>query len=289
MSSFTYFHPLNSKPCTIIDVLKKHKFSLSLRRKLKQENIITINGSPTHINSLLHPGDKLNLFFTDHVTITPSNLPLDICYEDEHLLIVNKPAGQLVHPTVKESSNTLANAIIQYYENNHLSCNYHPVNRLDRNTSGLVIIAKNPYIHSLLSDTFIKKHYLAVVSGTLNRHTQTICAPIGRKDGSIIEREVRSDGQHAVTHLKLLYTANNLSLLRIIIDTGRTHQIRVHLSHIGHPILGDDLYGGKKDHIARQALHAYKLIFIHPFTNKKMCIVKSLPNDIRFLLRLMHD
>lgn len=202
-----------------------------------------------------------------------------IFYEDAYLLIVNKPAGMLVHPTVKEDGRTLYNYVGRYYAEQGLAHNIHPVSRLDRNTSGLVIFAKEPQIQFLLSKQEICKKYLAVVTGILPSNRGSIEAPIARKEGSIIERCVNQNGKYARTDYKLISRHKALSLLEVQLHTGRTHQIRVHMAYIGCPLCNDNLYGTPGPQ-SRHALHAFYLGFRHPVTDNFLEISCALPNDL---------
>jgi 23S rRNA pseudouridine1911/1915/1917 synthase len=243
---------------------------------------VIINSHPATVSDLVYPGDNITVSWPNNSTITPENLPLSILYEDNWLLIVNKPAGMLVHPTSGQHSGTLGNAVLYYYSTQNSANGFHPVNRLDRNTSGLVLIAKSPDIQHMLNQKpqQISKQYLAIAAAVPNNTHGVINAPIGRKAGSIIEREVRPDGQQALTYYRLLATFSNTCLLEITLKTGRTHQIRVHLSYIGCPLLGDDLYGGPTHYLQRQALHASKLSLLHPVMKQEISVVSPLPADL---------
>lgn len=212
---------------------------------------------------------------------------LDILYEDEYLLIVNKPAGIPVHPSLEHFSDSLSNGVKFYFDQNKINKKIRPVNRLDRNTSGIVIFAKNEYIQERLSfqmkNKLFKKEYIALCEGIFEVNNGVIDANIDRKPGSIIERCVSIIGKKAITHYKVLNNERNISKVLINLETGRTHQIRVHMAYIGHPIIGDDLYGKPSNLINRQALHAYKVTFIHPITNKQICITSNLPKDMNIL------
>ena len=282
----TFIVPHNALPQSAKEFLRqKEGISLNLWRKIKQNDEFYINHKK-EIPGLatVSPGDEICYTLVQHSNIDPIQLPLDICYEDDYLLIVNKPAGQLVHPTTKERQTTLANAILYYYKQNNLQLMYHPVHRLDKNTSGLVLIAKMPQIQHLLSTgntKLFKRTYQAIVTGSPASDAGLINAPIGRKPTSIIERMVIASGQIARTRYKTLQTNGTYSLLEIELETGRTHQIRVHLAYIGHSILGDDLYGGSLNLIDHQALHACKLIFIHPVTHENITITCDIPLDMK--------
>ena len=208
------------------------------------------------------------------------NFSYTVFYEDEYLLIVNKPAGMLVHPTVKEDGSTLYNYVAHYYKQQGLLHNIHPVSRLDRNTSGLVIFAKEPRIQFLLSQQEVIKKYLGIVTGTLPADSGIIEAPIARKEGSIIERCVSPNGKYARTDYKLISRREHLSLLELQLHTGRTHQIRVHMKHIGHPLPGDFLYNPNYHVIKRQALHSHCLSFEHPITKEPLTFSSPLPDDM---------
>ena len=205
---------------------------------------------------------------------------LDIRYEDEALLIVNKPPGILVHPTTKEDENTLSSHIALYYKQQGWQLNLHPVSRLDRNTSGLVVFAKLPEIQGQLIKQGMDKEYLALVNGTLPAAHGIIDSPIARKPGSIIEREIHPDGKPCKTEYRLV-KAGPLSLIRCRLYTGRTHQIRVHLASIGCPVWHDNLYGNIPGPPQRHGLHAYKIAFVHPWTRVIIEVTSALPDDLR--------
>lgn len=206
-----------------------------------------------------------------------------IYYEDEFLLIINKPAGMLIHPTVKEDGGTMYNFVKQYYEAHGIESGLHPVSRLDRNTSGLVIFAKEPRIQFLLSQQQMIKKYLGITAAIPSALSGSIEAPIARKEGSIIERCVSESGKYARTGYRTLYTNNGKALLELTLFTGRTHQIRVHLAHIGCPLYNDNLYGTPGPQ-SRHALHACYLKFTHPVTGKVLEISSALPQDLRKII-----
>jgi 23S rRNA pseudouridine1911/1915/1917 synthase len=206
-----------------------------------------------------------------------------IAYEDDYLLIIDKPAGMLVHPTVNEWGCTLYDYVTEYYTRKNITANIHPVSRLDRHTSGLVIFAKEPIIQHWLSQQQMDKEYLAIVTGELPNDEGIIEAPIARKEGSIIERCVDEKGKYAKTSYKLLSKRNGLSLVQLKLFTGRTHQIRVHMAHIGCPLFMDNLYGTPGPQ-SRHALHAFKLRFIHPVSDTPVEITRALPQDLRKII-----
>ena len=277
----------------IIRAILKEEFLMSDRliAKLKNTSQIYINNKPVYINHILSTEDVLSVnldFNEESENIVPTKMKLDILYEDESLLILNKPAGIPVHPSMEHYTDSLSNGVKYYFEQISLKRKIRPVNRLDRNTSGIVIFAKNQYIQECLikqmkTDEF-KKEYLALVNGSLSKKEQIILAPISRNENSIIERCVAANGSKAITIVELLKNFDNYSLIKCILKTGRTHQIRVHMQFIKHPILGDTLYGVPSDLINRQALHAYKICFIHPITKEKINIIAELPEDIKKLI-----
>lgn len=278
---------------TVRDVLKNYFLvSSRLLLKLKNNNCVFLNNKKCSINSTISLGDIVSFsldYEEDNSNIVATNIPLNIVYEDECLLIINKQPNVAIHPSMLHYDNSLSNGVKFYFDSIGLKKKIRPVNRLDRNTSGLVIFAKNEYVQEFLikqmkNNTF-SKEYLAILEGILNKKKRTIIAPIARKKDSIIERCVDESGDFSITHYKVIKEFNNLSLVNFKLETGRTHQIRVHSSYIGHPILGDDLYGNKSSLIYRQALHSYKISFIHPKTREKMCFEIDLPKD---MINILH-
>ena len=276
----------------VLHVLKEQFFlSDRLITKLKKANKIYLNSLPTYTKKSVTMGDTVSVlidFEEDNSNIVASNIPLNIIYEDDYLLVLNKPANIAIHPSILHFDNSLSNGVKFYFDKLGLKKKIRIVNRLDRNTSGIVILAKNEYIQECLIKQMktneFKKEYLAIAKGILESKSGTLNFPIARKEGSIIERTVSSDGDSAITHYDVVKEFNNLSLVHIVLETGRTHQIRVHFSHIGHPILGDTLYGSPSKLINRQALHSYKLTFIHPVTKKVVSLEAPLPNDIKNII-----
>ena len=203
------------------------------------------------------------------------------------ILVVNKPAGIAVHPSILHYEDSISSGVRFYFDSIGLKKKIRPVNRLDLNTSGLVIFAKCEYIQDCLNKqmqnkSFIKE-YLALANGIFENKTETISLPIARKEGSIIERCISSNGQISITHYEVLKEYPSYSLVKCTLETGRTHQIRVHMSAIGHPLLGDTLYGKYSNLISRQALHCYKLKFIHPINKTLIELESELPEDMKFI------
>ena len=278
---FNYTIPTEYNKQTLLSFLKDKKYSSQIITHLKRtENGILLNGEWGRVRDILRAGDVLTIQLLEDVSsenIVPMNLALDIIYEDEDILIVNKAANTPIHPSQGNYDNTLANAVAYYYQQKGESFTYRCINRLDRDTTGLLIVAKHMYSASLLSDMVgkreIHREYLAIATGEVPE-IGTIVAPIGRVDGSTIERHVDEElGDYACTHYQRLAYNNGYSLVSLKLETGRTHQIRVHMKHIGHPLPGDFLYNPDYSVINRQALHSHKLSFKHPITGEYMVFV----------------
>ncbi len=267
-------------PVTLQNFLKTQGVSARLLKKLKrQENGITREGKLIRSIDEVRNGDVIRLNINDERFLEANgNLYAEKLFENEYCVVFNKPYNMPVHPSIKHQGDTLGNYFA--YEYPHLT--FRPVNRLDRNTSGLCLIAKNPHSANMLQGN-IKKVYYAVVCG----HTEpygTINAPIARENETIILRTVRDDGKPSVTHYKTLKQNEKYSLVEINLETGRTHQIRVHFSYIGHSLAGDELYGGLCEDIQRHALHCGKLIFNDIFTGKKITVNSDISEDMLKLI-----
>ena len=283
-----YIVKANVKEQTAKDYLKRHEnISSSLWKKIKRQNEFFLNGQKTApTRAVVKPGDIIEYRITEQSKVIPADLPLTICYEDEYMLIAAKPAGMLTHPLTFEAENTLANAVMHHFQKTGQQIGCHPLYRLDRNTSGLVVFAKLPQLQHFFGGNHqqLKRYYLAIVHGSISPPDGTVDAPIGRAADSIILHQVAPDGKRAITYYRTLKTYPDYSLVELNLATGRTHQIRVHMAHLGHPLLGDDLYGGRRDLITRHALHAYRLQFTHPFTHEEITVESPLPADMQKLL-----
>ena len=272
-------------------LLHKFHFSLRLLQRLKQGERVWVNGNFTYLTARGKEGETLSvqLFSDEETNIPGENLPLDILYEDEYLLAVNKPVGQVVHPTHRYLTNTLGNAVIGYWERKAEHRLYRPIHRIDRNTSGVVIIAKNQFAHQQLAWQLergqIHKRYFGFVKGVVRENAGTIDDPIGFAPDSFIKRNIHPDGMPARTLFRVLHRYPNATFLEFILETGRTHQIRVHCEGFGHPLLGDDLYGGDTTLLHRQALHSSVYAFLHPATGLPIVIRAPFPKDLRDLVK----
>lgn len=279
---------------TVLEVLKAElHISERLLHRLKKNEMIFLNNLPIFPYAEVHLCDEISVvidFNENSDNILPTKMNLDILYEDDAYVIVNKSANIPVHPSMDHYTDSLSNGLKYYFESIGLGRKIRPVNRIDKNTSGIVIFAKNEYVQENLikqmnSKEFYKE-YIAVCNGIFDKKNDIICAPIARKENSIIERCVSPDGDFSITEYDVLEENldNNYSVVRCILKTGRTHQIRVHMTHINHPLLGDTLYGTESNLIARQALHSYKVSFNHPITKKIVEYIAPIPNDMNILI-----
>lgn len=262
------------------------RLSCSLWKRVKWHGQVTVNGIPSHsANRPVKSGDVIICTWEESADIIPYDGPLHVMYEDEWMMVVDKPAGQIIHPTSRAVCDTLVNAVAGYYERTGQYTGCHPVYRLDRNTTGLVVVAKSAFVQQHLTAVHdrICRVYLALTSGIPHPPSGVIHRPIGRRDGSIIEWTVRPDGKEAVTSYCVLEDFFDYALVGLRLFTGRTHQIRVHMTDLGYPLLGDDLYGGPCRRIQRQALHAAQVSFIHPVTGEKLQFFSPLPEDMAAL------
>jgi hypothetical protein len=267
-------------------LMKRCGVSGGLWKRIKHSGTFSHNGVPAiAARTAVRDGDVLSYALPIVSSVVPEDLPLAIAYEDDDLLIIDKPAGQLVHPTTKEMHGTIANAVRGLYASRGDTLDFHPCHRLDRNTTGLLLIAKRPEVQYYFTKhrDAVRREYLALIAGRLTPAAGIIDAPIARALPSIILRRVAPAGKPARTHYETVASDGRYSLLRLTLETGRTHQIRVHLAHLGHPLLGDDLYGGRADEIARHALHSARLSLRLPRTGEPMTLEAPLPEDMKRL------
>ena len=265
--------------------------STRLLTKLIKNEKISIHNHKCDTRNIANLGDiiEINLDIPeDNSNIIATQMKLDIIYEDEWMIVVNKPARMPIHPSRLHYTDSLSNGIKFYFDSIGLAKKIRPVNRLDLGTSGLVIFAKCEYIQEAfvqqMSDKTFQKEYLCFVDGILKQKIGSINLPIARKNGSIIERCIdKNNGHPSITHYEVIREFQNYSLVQCKLETGRTHQIRVHMQAIGHPIIGDTLYGNKAPFIDRQALHSYQIQCIHPVTKEKLNFIAELPKDMKVL------
>lgn len=277
--------------------LKEKEYSRAVIIELKKTKTgIQKNGTWAGVNEILNTGDILEICLTEQgpsENIVPKELQLDILYEDEDILVVNKPYDTPIHPSVNNYNNTLANGVVHYYQQQNKPYIFRCINRLDRDTTGVTILAKNLISASILSKRMkergLSRTYVAFVEG-ITKEEGTIDLPIGREEGTIIKRKIdEKEGKHAVTHYckleELQVEGKAVSVVALQLETGRTHQIRVHMASIGHPLLGDFLYNESNHMLTRQALHAVSCAFYHPITGEYQRITAPLPKDMAMLMQ----
>lgn len=305
-SKLTYHLKTEDEVLYIKELLQRRfHFSSRLIRKLKIQGGVFMNGKPVRLNEHGRAGDVLGIIYPEETSyFEPEDIPVAVVYEDDDLLVVNKQPGLVVHPTKNYQSGTLANALTNHMKMNDQTYKIRFVNRLDRDTSGLIIIAKNSHCQDFMvhemEDNRVVKQYLAIVHGIIAEEEGTIDLPIDKDCDHVARRKVMQSGYPSVTHYKVLErfaggpqdgSIPGYSLLQVQLDTGRTHQIRVHLTHIGHPIVGDELYGQLYGYsciphwMPRQALHAAVLEFKQPATGAYLQVKADLPQDMEDCLR----
>ncbi len=278
-----------------VDTLLRKRLGLSgtvVRRVKWLEDGILLDGRRVNTRFCPEAGQVLSVRLSDpqrSSSVVPAPGPLDIVYEDEDVIVLNKAPGVSVHPGPGHFDDTLGNFLVEYYEKTEQEADFHPVHRLDRGTSGLIAAAKHPHAQEALKNQLhterFKRVYLAVCQGVPDPPAGAVDAPLGPKPGSLMEQMVRPDGKRARTHYETLEVRNGRALLRLELDTGRTHQIRVHMAHIGCPLTGDFLYGTEdRALIPRPALHSAELSFRHPLTGKALEFQSPLPEDMARLL-----
>lgn len=274
----------------------KTEFTRTRIQQLIKDRNITVNGKPTKSSYKIEENDEIIIEVPEVETteIKPENIKIDIVYEDSDIAVINKQAGLVVHPAHGHYSGTLVNAILYHIKDlSGINGEIRPgiVHRLDKDTSGLIVIAKNDKVHTALTEMFqekkIRKTYLAILKGKLNKSEGKIVTQIGRDKNDRKKMTVIDDatkGKNAITNYRVISQNNLFTLVKINIETGRTHQIRVHMRYLGYPILGDSVYG-RKDNEKRQMLHAYKLEFIHPVTGRQMEFIGEIPEDFQKALK----
>lgn len=272
-------------------------YTRSFIGKMIEENLILYNGKPSKASTKIKTGDRIELFEKEPepLAVKGEEIPLEIVYEDDDLMVINKPRGMVVHPAPGHTSGTLVNAVLSHAGESLSSINgvLRPgiVHRIDKDTSGLILVCKNDFSHKALAKQLeehsITRRYHAICSGRLKEEQGTVSAPIGRDEKNRKQQAINyKHGKEAITHYRLLENLQNASLLECRLETGRTHQIRVHMKSIGHPLLGDPLYGPKKNlyAIKGQALHAMVLGFVHPRSGEYMEFSVDYPEDFQKLL-----
>ncbi len=274
-------------------ILRRKGYSRQCLAHLKQNSgSFLADGENRYLNQRAGMGERLTVRISERESsekIVPVSLPLDLVYEDEDILVVNKPAGMPTHPSMNNYANTLANGLAWYYQSQGKPFIFRCTNRLDRDTSGLTVIAKHMLSSCVLSAMAVRKEirreYRAIVRGHVEPPEGTIDAPLGRKPGSVLERTVDFEkGESAVTHYRVVKEQNGHSLVALELETGRTHQIRIHMKYLGFPLVGDYLYNPDMEYIGRQALHSYRLSFQHPITGERMEFTAPLPEDMERII-----
>ena len=274
----------------LIEILSE-KMAISSRmiRRVKDGKSIQVNGHPISVNAKVRNNDVVTVILEQEPNIfIPQDIPIDVVFENQDLLVVNKQPYVVVHPTKGHPDGTIGNGIAKHFMDNGFDGKIRFINRLDRDTSGLLLIAKNGYAQQIISnqmqDDAVEKRYMALVLGVVEKDADTICLPIGRPNPEDLRRAVMEDGQESVTHYEVVQRFEGATLVKIRLETGRTHQIRVHFSHLGHPLIGDELYGCPSDQIQRQALHSYYLRFQLPRTCEWVNLEAELPHDFLALI-----
>lgn len=286
--NFTY----KGEKLNLEEYLFSENVSGRLFRKLYKEKQIFVNGRFQRKSLELEKGEVITLLMEDEIeSILPEDMNLNIIYEDFDLLILNKAPNIVVHPTKSHQTNTLSNGIAYYFNKNNIKKKIRFVNRLDMDTTGILIVAKNSFAHQQMAIQFeentIEKKYLGIVKGIVKNDEGLIDLAIGREEDKSIKKMVSESGQEALTRYKVLERFNEATLVEVQIYTGRSHQIRVHMDYIGHPIIGDSLYDESSGQINRQALHSYYLKAKHPRTKKVLEFIAPMPGDMETLINLM--
>ena len=276
--------------------------SRSMVQKLIEQKNIKVNGKETKHSYKLKLNDEIEIFVPEakEINLKAQDIPLNVIYEDNDIIVINKPKGMVVHPANGNPDGTLVNAVMNKCKDSlsGIGGEIRPgiVHRLDKDTSGVIIVAKNDKAHIALSEQLknheVKKTYLALVRGIITENEATINMPIARSKKDRKKMDVDKNGKEAITHFKVLGRyKNKYTLLQINLETGRTHQIRVHLSHIGYPIIGDEVYSNGKNewNVSGQCLHAWKLEFIHPITGKKISLEAEIPEYLKNIIKELEE
>lgn len=272
---------------TIKEFLKINNVGKAKIEYLRVNRFTSINGIYAPLETILNKNDVLSIIIDEQVDFKADEGFLDIAYEDDYVLVINKPINMIIHPDDKSKNNTLVNLVANYYIKNNINRKVRFINRIDKETSGLVLFAKDFFSEAILLLEMLNKNitrsYLAFLEGKLSKRKGTINAPIGDDRHINNKKRVSNSGKEAITHYKLINQYDDYCLVRFILETGRTHQIRVHSSYINHPLLGDVLYGGDYRFVNRVALHSYQIKFIHPITKKFIDVTIDLPDDLKKL------
>lgn len=278
---------------TLIEVLSQQMdVSSRMIRRAKDGKSIQVNGYPVSVNAKVRNNDVVSVLLEQEPNIfPPEDIPIEVVYENQDLLVVNKQPYYVVHPTKGHPDGTIGNGIAKHFAEEGFDGKIRFINRLDRDTSGLLLVAKNGYAQQIISNQMqadaVEKRYMALVYGTVEKDADTINLPIGRPDPEDLRRAVMADGQDSITHYEVVSRYEGATLVRIRLETGRTHQIRVHFAHMGHPLIGDELYGCPSTEIKRQALHSYFLKFQLPRTKEWISLEADLPYDFKALIQSM--
>lgn len=294
---FLEYKVINNNYKNINQILKQEfKLSARLMHKVIINKLVLLNNKQIDTRSSINIGDNVKIdlnYEEENDNIVPVKMNLDILFEDDCLLIINKPAGIAVHPSILHFEDSLSNGIRFYFDSIGLKKKIRPVNRLDLDTSGIIVFAKNEFVQECLirqmNNNIFKKEYIAIVTGHLKEKSGVINLPIARKENSIIERCISEKGQNAITKYEVIKELDSMSVVKCFLETGRTHQIRVHFMAIGHPLIGDSLYGSKSSLIDRQALHCYSISFVHPITKEVLNITCNLPKDMENIFKQKED
>lgn len=294
---FLEYKVINNNYKNINQILKQEfKLSARLMHKVIINKLALLNNKQIDTRSSINIGDNVKIdlnYEEENDNIVPVKMNLDILFEDDCLLIINKPAGIAVHPSILHFEDSLSNGIRFYFDSIGLKKKIRPVNRLDLDTSGIIVFAKNEFVQECLirqmNNNIFKKEYIAIVTGHLKEKSGVINLPIARKENSIIERCISEKGQNAITKYEVIKELDSISVVKCFLETGRTHQIRVHFMAIGHPLIGDSLYGSKSSLINRQALHCYSISFVHPITKEVLNITCNLPKDMENIFKQKED